>query len=83
MPLMTMRAWRSVQTDWLSLYDLNIRREDSEYGRVTVSLGYTTDTSDLDKMIDKADAAMYRAKTNGKNQAVSYERRDLYNEKLV
>lgn len=65
------------------IYDLNIKREDSEYGRLTVSLGYTTDTSDLDKMIDKADAAMYRAKTNGKNQAVSYERRDLYNEKLV
>ncbi|MBQ9118848.1 MAG: GGDEF domain-containing protein [Lachnospiraceae bacterium] len=55
------------------VYDLKIERDDVEAGAVTVSLGYTCDYSCHEKMIDKADAAMYRAKANGKNQAVCYE----------
>lgn len=52
---------------------LNIVRGDVPTGVVTVSLGYTTDNSRYEKMIDKADTAMYKAKENGKNQAVCYE----------
>ncbi len=52
---------------------LNITRGDLPTGVVTISLGYTTDNSRYEKMIDKADAAMYKAKANGKNQAVCFE----------
>ena len=55
------------------IYDLQLRRDDMEAGVVTVSLGYTSDNSYYEKMIDKADNAMYRAKSNGKNRAVCFE----------
>ena len=55
------------------IYDLQLKRDDLERGVVTISLGYTSDNSEYEKMIDKADAAMYKAKANGKNQAVCYE----------
>ena len=55
------------------IYDLQLRRDDMETGVVTVSLGYTSDNSHYEKMIDKADNAMYRAKSNGKNRAVCFE----------
>ena len=54
------------------IYDLQLRRDDMEAGVVTVSLGYTSDNSYYEKMIDKADNAMYRAKSNGKNRAVCF-----------
>lgn len=52
---------------------LNIKRDDNKTGFVTVSLGYTTDNKRYEKMIDKADAAMYQAKRRGKNQSVCFE----------
>ena len=55
------------------IYDLQFKRDDVETGVVTVSLGYTSDNSHYEKMIDKADNAMYRAKSNGKNRAVCFE----------
>lgn len=55
------------------IYDLQFQRDDVETGVVTVSLGYTSDNSHYEKMIDKADNAMYRAKSNGKNSAVCFE----------
>ena len=55
------------------IYKLNIRRDDLPTKAVTVSLGYTTDNSRYEKMIDKADEAMYQAKDRGKNRAVCYE----------
>jgi len=57
------------------VYGLNLKRDDSEFGVVTVSLGYTSDNSRYEKMIDKADNAMYLAKRNGKNQAVCYDKK--------
>ena len=53
--------------------DLNIERNDVDTGRVTVSLGYTTDNSRFECMIDRADQAMYQAKSSGKNRAVCFE----------
>lgn len=53
--------------------NLGIKREDTDAGVVTVSLGYTCDNTGYEQMIDKADSAMYRAKNGGKNQAVSFE----------
>lgn len=55
------------------VHSLGIKREDTEAGVVTVSLGYTCDNTGYEQMIDKADSAMYRAKNSGKNQAVSFE----------
>lgn len=55
------------------IYDLQFKRDDVELGVVTVSLGYTSDNSHYEKMIDKADNAMYRAKSSGKNRAVCFE----------
>ena len=55
------------------IYKLNIKRDDLPTKAVTVSLGYTTDNSRYEKMIDKADEAMYQAKDRGKNRAVCYE----------
>lgn len=56
------------------IYDLQIRRDDLDTGVVTVSLGFTSDNHHYEEMIDKADNAMYRAKSNGKNQAVCFEK---------
>lgn len=55
------------------VYNLRIKREDVPLGYVTISVGYTIDTSDLEMMIYKADTAMYRAKFSGKNRAVGNE----------
>ena len=52
---------------------LGIKRDDSEIGVVTISLGYTSDNSYYEKMIDKADMAMYKAKERGKNRAVCFD----------
>ncbi|MGN0346979.1 MAG: GGDEF domain-containing protein [Lachnospiraceae bacterium] len=52
---------------------LGIGHECSPHGVVTVSLGYTTDCREYEKMIDKADAAMYMAKEGGKNRFICYE----------
>lgn len=49
---------------------LNIVRDDLEKGKVTISLGYTCDNSRYEKMIGKADKALYFAKNNGKDRAV-------------
>lgn len=56
------------------IHDLNLERNDVETGVVTISLGYTSDNSHYEKMIDKADNAMYRAKSSGKNRAVRFEK---------
>ncbi|MEQ2562768.1 EAL domain-containing protein [Ventrimonas sp. CLA-AP-H27] len=56
-----------------TIRNLCIGRNDS-FDNVTVSIGYTTDNSRYEKMIDKADQAMYFAKSNGKNQVVCYEK---------
>ena len=40
---------------------------------MTVSLGYTTDNKRFEKMIDKADTAMYQAKDDGRNRFACYE----------
>lgn len=56
---------------------LKIHRGDLPIGIVTISLGYTTDNSRYEKMIDKADTAMYKAKNDGKNRAVCYEDMDI------
>lgn len=56
-----------------TIRNLNIERDD-EYGDiVTASIGYTTNNSRYEKMIDKADQAMYTAKSRGKNQVVCHE----------
>lgn len=52
--------------------DLRIERDDVETGYVTISLGYTDDNKRYEKMIDKADEAMYRAKNSGKNQYAGF-----------
>ncbi len=57
--------------------NLNIKRDDIPSGRITVSLGYTGDNSRYEKMINLADSAMYKAKTQGKDRAVSAEQTDL------
>ncbi|MCQ2554302.1 MAG: GGDEF domain-containing protein [Clostridia bacterium] len=63
-----------IATELVNLvYSLNIPRDDSIYKRVTVSVGYTTNNCRYEKMIDKADIAMYKAKELGKNRAFSYE----------
>lgn len=54
------------------IYGLNIQRSDVETGRVTISLGYTDDTGNFDRMIGMADKAMYHAKDLGKNRAFSF-----------
>ena len=46
---------------------------DNPGGIVTVSIGYTTDNSRYEKMIGRADSAMYAAKQAGRNRALSYE----------
>ena len=56
------------------VYDLRIKRDDMPAGAVTVSLGYTESKGQYEKMIDRADSAMYRAKANGRNRAVCYEK---------
>ncbi len=53
--------------------DQRILRDDTPLGVLTVSLGYTADNRNYEKMIDMADNALYRAKKNGKNQAVCYD----------
>jgi len=53
--------------------DLQIKRDDSIFGVVTVSLGYTINNNRYEKMIDKADEAMYKAKEAGKNRCVCFE----------
>ena len=57
----------------LLISGLGLKRDDTEAGVVTISLGYTSDNISYEKMIDKADAAMYKAKASGKNKAVCYE----------
>ncbi|MCR5388161.1 MAG: GGDEF domain-containing protein [Lachnospiraceae bacterium] len=52
---------------------LNLSRSDVDFPIVTVSVGYTCENQRYEKMIDKADEAMYLAKSTGKNKAVCYE----------
>lgn len=53
--------------------NLKIKRDDMDPGIVTISLGYTTQNKRYEKMIDKADTAMYAAKKLGKNRVVCFE----------
>ena len=60
-----------------SIRDLNIPHEKSRHGRVTVSIGIahgsiSSDNSmqNLDRMIRRADTALYRAKSTGRNRLV-------------
>lgn len=53
--------------------DQRILRDDVPEGTATISLGYTTNNHNYEEMIEMADAAMYHAKQNGKNQAVCYD----------
>ena len=57
--------------------DLNIPHEKSRHGRVTVSIGIAHGTisadnsmKNLDRMIRRADTALYRAKATGRNRLV-------------
>lgn len=52
--------------------NLKIETSETEYGIVTVSMGYTTETKDYRQMIKNADDALYKAKSIGKNTAVDY-----------
>jgi len=48
---------------------------DEKLPGVTISLGISTfpeDGKTLNELLDKADAALYRAKANGRNQVISY-----------
>lgn len=54
------------------VFNLNLTRDDSPFGVVTVSLGYATNDSFYEGMIDKADKALYFAKSKGKNCCASY-----------
>lgn len=53
--------------------DLQLERKDVPGGIVTHQPRYTVNNSRYEKMIDRADIAMYRAKKNGKDQFVCYE----------
>ncbi len=53
--------------------DQRILRDDTPSGVLTVSLGYTVNNRNYEKMVDMADMALYRAKKNGKDQAVCYD----------
>ncbi len=66
-------AYEMAQGILYTIRNLNIERNDGHGDIVTVSVGYTTDNSRYEKMIDKADQAMYLAKSNGKNQVVCFE----------
>lgn len=57
----------------LTVRNLQIERNDGNGDIVTASVGYTTNNSRYEKMIDQADQAMYTAKSNGKNQVVCFE----------
>jgi diguanylate cyclase (GGDEF)-like protein len=49
---------------------------DEKLPRVTISLGISTfpeDGKSLNELLDRADAALYQAKENGRNQVVSYK----------
>lgn len=50
---------------------LNIVRDDLDKRKVTISLGYTSDNSRYEKMIGKADKALYMAKSRGKDCSVA------------
>lgn len=62
-----------------AIEELNIRHEGSPWGRVTVSIGYAQWTSGqggdtaqiIDSLMRTADAALYRAKSLGRNQVVA------------
>jgi len=56
------------------IYELEIEHSPSSYKRLTISLGYTmTQRPDFkfDDLYKEADAALYEAKNNGRNQAVA------------
>lgn len=61
-------AERILQT----LYDANIPHSESSYGRVTLSAGVYSCIPDLnvspEEMLQKADKALYKAKTQGRNR---------------
>lgn len=51
------------------VYDLNIKNDNSPVGRISLSVGIADrkGTSDYDQLIEKADRALYKAKSSGKN----------------
>ena len=53
--------------------ECRIPHRGSPVGYLTVSIGFTTDNSEYEKMIDHADAALYHAKSTGRMRVVNYE----------
>ncbi len=53
---------------------LELKRGDVDIPIVTISLGYTCENQRYEKMIDKADEAMYFAKGSGKDKVSCYEK---------
>jgi len=54
------------------VYNLNIKNTNSPIGRISLSVGIADKqgTSDFDELIEKADRALYKAKSSGKNRIV-------------
>jgi|GEM_PF-944036 len=66
---------KHLQTLLNAIEELSIEHKNSSVSKhITASLGYvlTTNEANVDELYKKADNALYRAKTNGRNQAIQY-----------